>query len=547
MTPYEELKGLPKGEVTEKWLEQCGRCREVQQQVLLDILKRAENTVIGQLYHFEQIKSIADFQRTVPVLAYDDFQADIDAMAAGKEDVLFAGKPKLFLQTSGTTGNPKLLPESFLGSEVRYMVQHVREHYAREATIAALKKNKHFAQLAAQKHWGDVEALSGRRIFQDMHVLPLVTAAPVKKSAGGSPIDFASNISARKNNTQPLMTYPLEIAQVADKEAVMYLFMLFSLRFDDIVEIAGNHAGRLTAMIDYAREHAEELIDDLRQGTLSQRLVLTAEERLMLERYLEPLPKRADELEIILQTQEFTPRYYWPYLSSCVFWLSGSMSRQVYELDGLLPESAICIDIGYGSSEAKINIPTRANSGVGTLATFAGFFEFRRTSDGAVFTADEVEVGQKYSLMLTTYSGLYRYDLHDLVKVTGFNGNTPEITFVIREGDILNIGQEKFPADLLCQMAEEAAAIRLCQVWLNEEERCYELYLEPKEEEHRSESQLAAVMDAYLQEQFPPYGRYRQYKVINPLKVHLLPDGRKEALLESTAKIPLVLPAPLKN
>ena len=547
MTPYEELKGLPKGEVTEKWLEQCSRCREVQQQVLLDILKRAENTVIGQRYHFEQIKSIADFQRTVPVLAYDDFQADIDAMAAGKEDVLFAGKPKLFLQTSGTTGNPKLLPESFLGSEVRYMVQHVREHYAREATIAALKKNKHFAQLAAQKHWGDVEALSGRRIFQDMHVLPLVTAAPVKKSAGGSPIDFASNISARKNNTQPLMTYPLEIAQVADKEAVMYLFMLFSLRFDDIVEIAGNHAGRLTAMIDYAREHAEELIDDLRQGTLSQRLVLTAEERLMLERYLEPLPKRADELEIILQTQEFTPRYYWPYLSSCVFWLSGSMSRQVYELDGLLPESAICIDIGYGSSEAKINIPTRANSGVGTLATFAGFFEFRRTSDGAVFTADEVEVGQKYSLMLTTYSGLYRYDLHDLVKVTGFNGNTPEITFVIREGDILNIGQEKFPADLLCQMAEEAAAIRLCQVWLNEEERCYELYLEPKEEEHRSESQLAAVMDAYLQEQFPPYGRYRQYKVINPLKVHLLPDVRKKALLEITAKIPLVLPAPLKN
>ena len=107
MTPYEELKGLPKGEVTEKWLEQCGRCREVQQQVLLDILKRAENTVIGQRYHFEQIKSIADFQRTVPVLAYDDFQADIDAMAAGKEDVLFAGKPKLFLQTSGTTGNPK--------------------------------------------------------------------------------------------------------------------------------------------------------------------------------------------------------------------------------------------------------------------------------------------------------------------------------------------------------------------------------------------------------------------------------------------------------
>ena len=343
------------------------------------------------------------------------------------------------------------------------------------------------------------------------------------------------------------MTYPLEIAQVIDKEAVMYLYMLFSLRFDDIVEIAGNHAGRLTAMIDYACEHSQELIGDLRRGTLSERLDLTAAERSMLEPYLQPLPERADELEHIRQTAEFTPRYYWPYLSCCIFWLSGSMSRQVHELDGLLPESAICMDVGYGSSELKINIPTRANSGVGTLAAFAGFFEFRRTSDGAVFSADEVEVGQKYSLIMTTYAGLYRYDLHDLVKITGFNGDTPELTFVIREGDILNIGQEKFPADLLCQMAEEAAAIRLCQVWLNEEERRYELYLEPLPQETRSESQLAAVMDEYLQEQFPPYGRYRQYKVINPLKVHLLPDGRKEALLETTVKIPLVLPAPLKS
>lgn len=102
----------------------------------------------------------------------------------------------------------------------------------------------------------------------------------------------------------------------------------------------------------------------------------------------------------------------------------------------------------------------------------------------------------------------------------------------------MNIGQEKFPADLLCQLAEEAAAIRLCQIWLNEDERRYELYLEPLPQETRSERELAHDLDEYLQEHFPPYGRYRQYKVINPLKVCRLPDGRKEALLETTVKIP---------
>ena len=544
MTPYEELKGLSKDVVAAAWQQQCGHCRAVQERVLLDILARAKDTEIGRRFHFDQIKSIADYQRQVPVMEYGDFQAAITAMADGQSDVLFSGVPKLFLQTSGTTGQPKLVPESFLGSEVRYMVQHVRECYASEATVNALKKNKRFAELAARKNWGAPEAVGRRQVFRDMHVLPLITAAPAQRSAGGAPIDFASNVSARKNNTPPLMTYPLEIARVADKEAVMYLFMLFSLRFDDIVEIAGNHAGRLTAMIDYAREHSQELICDLRCGTISARLSLTAKERQMLEPYLEPLPERADQLEHIRQSADFTPRFYWPYLSGCIFWLSGSVSRQVHELDGLLPESAICMDVGYGSSELKINIPTRANSGVGTLAAFAGFFEFRRTSDGAVFAAHEVEVGQKYSLILTTYSGLYRYDLHDLVKITGFNGDTPELTFVIREGDILNIGQEKFPADLLCQLAEEAAAIRLCQIWLNEDARRYELYLEPLPQETRSERQLAKDLDDYLQEHFPPYGRYRQYKVIDPLAVHRLPDGRKEALLETTVKIPLVLPAP---
>lgn len=546
MTPYEELKGLPKDVVALKWLEQCAACRQTQERVLMDILARNQDTEIGRKFHFDRIRSIADYQRQVPVLEYDDFRPAIEAIAAGQEDILFAGAPKLFLQTSGTTGEPKLVPESFLSSEVRYMVQHVRECYTSEATVNALKKNKHFARLAARKNWGAPESVGRQQVFRDMHVLPLVTAAPAKRSAGGAPIDFASNVSARKNNTPPLMTYPLEIAQVMDKEAVMYLFMLFSLRFDDIVEIAGNHAGRLTAMIEYAREHSQELIDDLRCGTLSARLALTTAERQMLAPYLKPLPERAAELDRIRRTQEFIPRYYWPYLSCCVFWLSGSMSRQVHELDGLLPESAICMDVGYGSSEIKINIPTRAGSGVGTLATFAGFFEFRRTSDGAVFAAHEVEVGQKYSLLLTTYAGLYRYDLHDLVKITGFNGDTPELTFVIREGDILNIGQEKFPADLLCQLAEEAAAIRLCQIWLNEDERRYELYLEPLPQETRSERELAHDLDDYLQEHFPPYGRYRQYKVINPLKVCRLPDGRKEALLETTVKIPLVLPAPPK-
>ena len=116
MTPYEELKGLSKDVVAAAWQQQCGHCRAVQERVLMDILARAKDTEIGRRFHFDQIKSIADYQRQVPVMEYGDFQAAITAMADGQSDVLFSGVPKLFLQTSGTTGQPKLVPESFLGS-----------------------------------------------------------------------------------------------------------------------------------------------------------------------------------------------------------------------------------------------------------------------------------------------------------------------------------------------------------------------------------------------------------------------------------------------
>ncbi|MBQ2004970.1 MAG: GH3 auxin-responsive promoter family protein, partial [Peptococcaceae bacterium] len=41
----------------------------------------------------------------------------------------------------------------------------------------------------------------------------------------------------------------------------------------------------------------------------------------------------------------------------------------------------------------------------------------------------EVEKGKHYELMITTYSGLYRYNMLDVVKVVDFVGRTPIIVF----------------------------------------------------------------------------------------------------------------------
>ncbi|MBN2712604.1 MAG: GH3 auxin-responsive promoter family protein, partial [Planctomycetes bacterium] len=57
------------------------------------------------------------------------------------------------------------------------------------------------------------------------------------------------------------------------------------------------------------------------------------------------------------------------------------------------------------------------------------------------------EQGKRYRTIITTSGGLYRYDLGDIVEVTGMRGNTPEIAFLHKAGNVLSITGEKVTED----------------------------------------------------------------------------------------------------
>jgi len=58
-------------------------------------------------------------------------------------------------------------------------------------------------------------------------------------------------------------------------------------------------------------------------------------------------------------------------------------------------------------------------------------------------TVDQLEEGQNYHVIVTTASGLYRYFMNDLVKVTGRFHRTPTIVFVQKGKGVTNITGEK--------------------------------------------------------------------------------------------------------
>ena len=74
------------------------------QKALLDgLIRSAARTRFGAEHHFESIRSIADYQNSVPLRTYTDFKPYWDRVFEGERDVTWPGRPRYFAVTSGTT------------------------------------------------------------------------------------------------------------------------------------------------------------------------------------------------------------------------------------------------------------------------------------------------------------------------------------------------------------------------------------------------------------------------------------------------------------
>lgn len=81
-----------------------------QEQVFNDLIQKAKHTKFGKAHHFDKIASYSDFQKQVPISDYEALRPYVEEAVAGKEDILWPGKPLYFAKTSGTTSGAKYIP-----------------------------------------------------------------------------------------------------------------------------------------------------------------------------------------------------------------------------------------------------------------------------------------------------------------------------------------------------------------------------------------------------------------------------------------------------
>jgi hypothetical protein len=145
-----------------------------------------------------------------------------------------------------------------------------------------------------------------------------------------------------------------------------------------------------------------------------------------------------------------------------------------------------------------------------------------------------IRKGVDYYIIVTTPSGLYRYFVNDLVRVTGFLHATPLLKFAQKGKGVTNItGEKLYEAQVLTAvravMSECGNDARFVMALADEEARVYRLYVEPGPGARPTARELSSNVDSKLRAANVEYDAKRGSERLEPLTAAWLEPGTGDA------------------
>jgi sterol desaturase/sphingolipid hydroxylase (fatty acid hydroxylase superfamily) len=486
----------------------------VQRALLSRIVRGNAATAFGRRHQFESIATIDDYRRSVPVHEYEALRPYVEAEMERGEQALTAEPPACYARTSGTTGKPKDIPLT-------------RSH------LMALRRIQETS--VAFQYRTCPEAFRGGIVA--------IVGSPVEGHAGnGKPYGSASGLVARSTPAllRDKFVVPTVVLGIEDSRLKYLTVLRLALARRDVTYLGSANATTMLTLAKLFREHEAELLDDLRNGSFFRAADVPAPAMEAIQRRLTATPHRARELER-LRTQhgELRLRDLWPELRLVVTWTCASAGVAVDAMRRELAPRTRVLELGYVSSEFRgtITLGRRSGSGLPTLDTH--FFEFVEREkwdrgEPEFLTLDRIRKGVDYYIVVTTPSGLYRYFINDLVRVTGFLRRAPLLRFCQKGKGVTNItGEKVYEAQVLAAVRgvmTEAGIDAGFVMTLAEEEAChYRLYVEPGTERKPTADALASAVDQKLRALNVEYDAKRESERLGPMTAAWLKPGAGEA------------------
>jgi hypothetical protein len=185
--------------------------------------------------------------------------------------------------------------------------------------------------------------------------------------------------------------------------------------------------------------------------------------------HLKPDPERARRLERAASSGGgvLRPGLAWPELAAIGCWKGGTVGAYLTRFDTLFPQRPPVRDFGYYATELRGSVPLSDQGDAGAVAVGTNVLEFHPADDDRapegrqLLTVDQLQVGRRYFVYVTNASGLYRYDMNDIIEVAGHYDHTPLIRFIQKgKGVVSFTGEKLYEIQVLAAVDEALAALR---------------------------------------------------------------------------------------
>ncbi|MBM3274972.1 MAG: GH3 auxin-responsive promoter family protein, partial [Candidatus Sericytochromatia bacterium] len=328
-----------------------------QREVLRDLIARNARTAFGREHGFASMRGPEDFRRMVPLRDYEAFRPYVRRIDAGETAVLTADPVNMLTTTSGTTGEPKLIPvttpwrEKMAGLMRLWYYRAMRQHPA----------------------------------MFDRKVLSIVSPAIEGHTPGGIPYGAMSGIVFKRTPWVVRNHYavPYEVCLIQDYQARYFVTMRLALA-QSVSCLGTPNPTSLLRLAETGEKEAEAIIRAIRDGTLGipEPPMHASSGRLreqilgVIGKRLEADPGRARELERLVEHHgRLLPRDAWPELRLVACWLGGSAGIHAKRLAWFYGDAPLR-DLGLIASEGRMTIPLADGTAAGALAIHANFYEF---------------------------------------------------------------------------------------------------------------------------------------------------------------------------
>ncbi|KAM0952354.1 putative GH3 family protein [Dioscorea sansibarensis] len=409
---------------------------EVQRRVLFEILKQNS---CAEYLHRHGLKGAdpAGFKRRMPIVTYEDLQPDILRIANGDRSPILCGRPiSEFLTSSGTSGGERKLMPTIADELERRSLLYSLLMPVMNKFVPGLDKGKGMYLLFVKSEARTPGGLLAR---------PVLTSYYKSRHFIERPFDPFN-----------VYTSPNEAILCPDSYQSMYAQLLCGLvQNTEVLRVGAVFASGFIRAIRFLEKHWPSLARDIRTGTLDPEITDRSVREAVMK-VLKPNASLADFIETECGRDSWhriIPRL-WPNTRYIDVIVTGAMSQYIPTLDfysGGLPLACTM----YASSECyfglNLNPMNKPNDVSYTLIPTMAYFEFlplNRTGSAEPDHRDlvdlvNVKLGHEYELVVTTYSGLYRYRVGDVLRVAGFKNKAPQFTFVRRKNVALSIDSDK--------------------------------------------------------------------------------------------------------